>query len=246
LHQLTVATTPEGLFAELLAAEPSRPFVTYYDEATGERTELSVKSLANWIAKTHFLLVDELGLGAGDTALISLPAHWISVAPLLGALTAGLRLTADGPAEVAFVGDQRPGVEAAAALAPEVFAVAPASAALGFRGAEPEGTVDFVVAVRPQADAWGSVRFGATATDPCLDGATRAEVAARAADRAGELGLRRGARVLTTRPWTSATDWLDTLLAPLAVGGSVVYIANCRDSALLDRRAEQERVTDRI
>ena len=71
--------TPEALFDRLLADDPGRPFVTYYDEASGERSELSRKSLANWVAKTHFLLQDELGLGVGDTALIALPPHWISV-----------------------------------------------------------------------------------------------------------------------------------------------------------------------
>ena len=71
--------TPEALFDRLLADDPGRPFVTYYDEASGERAELSRKSLANWVAKTHFLLQDELGLGVGDTALIALPPHWISV-----------------------------------------------------------------------------------------------------------------------------------------------------------------------
>ena len=70
VHQLS----PEALFDRLLAADPGRPFVTYYDEASGERSELSRKSLANWVAKTHFLLVDELGLGVGDTAVIALPA----------------------------------------------------------------------------------------------------------------------------------------------------------------------------
>jgi uncharacterized protein (TIGR03089 family) len=238
--------SPEELFAELLATEPSRPFITYYDEATGERTELSVKSLGNWVAKTHFLLVDELGLGAGDTALLRLPAHWISLAPLLGSLTAGLQLTTEGPADVAFVGDDPADVAAATANAPDVYAVAPSSAAVGFRGAAPEGTADFVVAVRPQADAWGSVQFGAGARDPCLDGATRAEVTARALERAAELGLGAGARVLTTRTWTAANDWLETVLAPLAVGGSVVQVVNGTDPAVLDRRSEQERVTNRI
>ena len=61
-------------------------------------------SLGNWVAKTHFLLTDELGLGVGDAALIDLPAHWISVPCVLGALTAGLALTDDGgSAAVAFV-----------------------------------------------------------------------------------------------------------------------------------------------
>src|SRR6476659_8386318 len=95
--------TPEQRFADLLTANASLPFVTFYDEASGERSELSVKSLANWVAKTHHLLATELGLGVGDTALVAVPAHWISVPIVLGCLTAGLELTPDGAADVAFV-----------------------------------------------------------------------------------------------------------------------------------------------
>src|SRR5689334_3854659 len=132
-------TTPEQQFARLLAAEPGRPFVTYYDEQTGERSELSAKSLANWVAKTHHLLGDELGLGVGDTAVIALPAHWISVPILLGCLTAGLALRESGPGDVAFV---TPETLAAAGNAPDVYAVAPAGAALGFRAAPPAPAAD--------------------------------------------------------------------------------------------------------
>jgi uncharacterized protein (TIGR03089 family) len=237
-------STPEQLFADLLAAEPSRPFITYYDEATSERAELSAKSLANWVAKTHHLLGDELGLGAGDTALIALPAHWISVPAVLGCLTAGLALTAtDAGADVAFVA---PDTLITAAGVPDVYAVAPESAAVGFRGADPAGAADYVTAVRPQEDKWPGVRFGAGPDDLCLDGLSRSEVAALAHTRADELGLSAGARVLSTREWDGAAAWVDTLLAPLAIGGSVVYVRNCADHAVLERRATQERATARI
>ena len=118
MHQLT---TPEQLFSALVAGSPSRPFITYYDEASGERTELSVASLGNWVAKTHFLLTDELGLGVGDGALIDLPAHWLSVPCVLGALTAGLALTSDSAtAAVAFVSGPSSGIDG-----PDAFTVAP-------------------------------------------------------------------------------------------------------------------------
>lgn len=234
-------TTPERLFSERLAADPGRPFVTYYDEATGERSELSAKSLANWVAKTHHLLTGELGLGAGDRALVALPAHWISVPVLLGCLTAGLELTADGAgADVAFVAPQTLGD---AAGVPDVYAVAPESAAVGFRGTPPDGALDYVVAVRPQEDKWPGVHFGAGADDPCFGAMSRAEAAAAAVRRAAELGLAPGVRLLSTREWDGPESWLDSLLAPLAVGGSVVYVRNCPDAATLQRRGEQERVT---
>lgn len=230
-----MSDSPEQLFADLLAREPARPFVTYYDEASGERSELSARSLANWVAKTHHLLVDELGLGAGDTAAIALPLHWISLAPLLGCLTAGLALAADGPADVAFV---VPGTDVDA---PDRFVIAPESARVGI-GAEAQDGADYVAAVRPHADAWPGVRFGASPEDPCWGGLSRAEVAALALARADELGWAPGTRVLCTREWAGPADWLDTVLAPLAAGGSVVYVRGA-SGEVLERRAAQERAT---
>jgi uncharacterized protein (TIGR03089 family) len=234
VHQLD---TPERQFDALLAAEPARPFVTYYDERSGERSELSAKSLANWVAKTHHLLVDELGLGVGDTAHVGVPAHWISVPILLGCLTAGLALSTDGAADVAFVSPASVGE----AAAPEVYAIAPDSAAVGFRdSAVPAGAADYVTAVRPHEDKWPSVQLLGGPDDPCLPGLTRGEVAARPTE------LPAGARLLTTRPWHGPDDWLTALFAPLAVRGSLVIVVNCSDSAVLDRRYEQERATTRL
>jgi uncharacterized protein (TIGR03089 family) len=243
VHRSVSAGTLEEWFASLLAAEPSRPFVTYYDESSGERTELSVKSLANWVAKTHHLLGTELGLGRGDTALVALPAHWITVPVLLGCATAGLALSTTPPAEVGFVTADTLG-RAAGVL--DVYAVAPHQAASGFGASVPAGVSDYVAAVRPQADAWPSVVFGAGEADEFLDGRSRAEIAEQAVARAATLGLGSGARVLSTRLWGGPADWLDCLFAPLAVGGSVIYVASCADPAVLDRRFAQERATVRI
>jgi uncharacterized protein (TIGR03089 family) len=236
VHQLS----PEALFDRLLSADPGRPFVTYYDEASGERSELSRKSLANWIAKTHFLLTDELALGVGDTAVISLPAHWISVPALLGCLTAGLALSDSGPGDVGFVAPDRPRVDA-----PDVFAIAPSSAAVGLGDAVPDGVADYVSAVRPQPDKWAGVRLTATSDDACLPGATRAEAVERARTRASELGAGDGARLLTTADWTSAADWVDALFVPLVVGGSLAVVRNA-DDEVVERRMTQERATVRI
>lgn len=223
-------TTPEAFFDALMTREPSRPFVTHYDEATGERSELSVKSTANWVAKTHHFLGSELGLGVGDLASVQLPAHWLSVPVLLGCLSAGLALTpADDPSAV--VGFVAPGASASAL---DVYAVS----------ARPTGAPDdYIGAVRPQADAWGTVRAPGSLGDPCLPGMSRAQVVEAARTRASELGLGAGARVLTTRPWTSVDDWIDTFFAPLVVGGSLVLVTNCTDDAVLERRMGQERAS---
>jgi uncharacterized protein (TIGR03089 family) len=244
MHQLT----PEQLFADLLASRPAQPFVTYYDEASGERSELSAKSLANWVAKTHHLIADELGLGVGDTAFLAVPTHWISVPALLGCLTAGLAVADRDPAgtDVGFV-EPATAAEAFDAGVPDVFCVAPESAAVGFAGSRPPpGTTDFVVAVRPQEDKWPSVHLPAGPDDFCFEGMTRRQVVQRARERAGELGLTTGVRAITTRDWVGPSAWIDTLFAPLAVGGSVVYVRHCTDDAVLERRMEQERATVRV
>ena len=85
-------TSPEALFDRLLSTDPTAPLLTFYDDSTGERAELSAKSLGNWVAKTHFLLLDELGLAVGDQAVVRLPVHWLAAPVLLGCWFAGLEV----------------------------------------------------------------------------------------------------------------------------------------------------------
>lgn len=95
-------TTFSALLERRLATDPGRPFVTFYDDASGERTELSVTTYANWVAKTANLFVEELMLDPGDDLRIELPPHWLGTV-FLGALwSCGLGLDASAP--VAIVG----------------------------------------------------------------------------------------------------------------------------------------------
>src|SRR5690242_9626951 len=86
----TASPTVVAAFAAVIASDANRPLVTYYDDATGERTELSGATLANWVAKTANMLVDGLGLGTGDRAALALPPRWQTAAVLLGCWSAGL------------------------------------------------------------------------------------------------------------------------------------------------------------
>ena len=65
-------------FAAILEAERrrdgGRPLVTWYDETTGERVELSVATYANWVAKTASLLVEEHDLERGDVLRSTCPS----------------------------------------------------------------------------------------------------------------------------------------------------------------------------
>jgi hypothetical protein len=92
-----MGNTIPSLFAAVVGKDPSLPFLTFYDDATGERTELSGATLANWVSKTANLLVDGCGLGHGDVAAVRLPPHWQTAAILLGAWTAGLSVAYAGP-----------------------------------------------------------------------------------------------------------------------------------------------------
>lgn len=95
-------TTFPELLAGRLRRDPASPFLTFYDDGSGERTELSVTTYANWVAKSANLLVDELMLEPGDTIRIDLPPHWLG-AVFAGAIAAaGVELGDE--AEVAIVG----------------------------------------------------------------------------------------------------------------------------------------------
>ena len=67
------ADTFATLLGQALRHDPGRPLITAYDEHDGARTELSVTTYANWVAKTANLLVDEYLLDDTDTIRLALP-----------------------------------------------------------------------------------------------------------------------------------------------------------------------------
>jgi len=82
--------TPADLLRTELRRDGARPLLTWSDDSSGERVELSVATAANWAAKTANLLADEHGLAAGDAVALDPPAHWLSAVVALGAWTAGV------------------------------------------------------------------------------------------------------------------------------------------------------------
>jgi uncharacterized protein (TIGR03089 family) len=218
-------------FATAAAEDPARPLLTWYDDATGDRTELSGATLDNWISKTANLLVDGLGLGPGDRAGLLLPPHWQAAAVLLGAWSAGLDVTNEKiSVDVIFASADRVN-EAAEWGASERFVLGLAPMALPMRTV-PSGFVDYVAEVRTFGD-----RF-----TPYPDQSDRGLVE-RAAARAAELGLKAGDRVLVDA--AKHPDPLDWLLAPLA-GGATLVLCGALDPAKLDDRAAAERVTTQL
>ena len=86
----------------LLRSDPAGPRITYYDDMSGERIELSTATLANWAAKTGNLLRDEMGAGAASRIAVLLPAHWQTAAVLFGVWWIGAQaVLGGGPADMA-------------------------------------------------------------------------------------------------------------------------------------------------
>jgi uncharacterized protein (TIGR03089 family) len=96
VRQLTTLTS--ALLDPLMVADPVGPRITYYDDATGERIELSTVTLANWAAKTGNLLRDEMGAGPAARVAVLLPAHWQTAAVLFGIWWIGAEVVLDGGA----------------------------------------------------------------------------------------------------------------------------------------------------
>ena len=99
-------TTPGQLLDAALRRDGARPLLTWYDDGSGERIELSVATAANWAAKTANHLVDDLDLQPGDAIGLEPTSHWLSPVVLLGAWTAGVAVDLTGSAEIALPGDQ--------------------------------------------------------------------------------------------------------------------------------------------
>ncbi|WP_460752613.1 TIGR03089 family protein [Nocardiopsis oceani] len=104
----SMSESPAQLWRALVSTDPSRPFVTAYDDL-GDRIELSRATLDNWVSKTSNMLVDGFGTQPGDRAALALPPHWQSLAWVLSCWSVGASvvLAADGIApdtEVAVVG----------------------------------------------------------------------------------------------------------------------------------------------
>jgi uncharacterized protein (TIGR03089 family) len=234
------------IFAAAVGHDPTRPLLTWYDDATGERTELSGATLDNWVAKTANLLVDTGGLGPGDTVAVLLPPHWQTAAVLLGCWAAGLAVDhgpEPRPVEALFAaagtagGD--PGEVAAGWPADERYALALLPMAAPLRQI-PTGFVDYVVEVRGHGDRFSPAQ-PVDPHDVAVVGPTEldhGELVRRAGQRAAELGIGAGDRVLVDAAHHG--DPLDWLLAPLVAGASTVLCARLDHDRLADRVAEEK------
>lgn len=235
--------TPASLLAAALEANPSGPLLTFYDDDTGERIELSATSFDNWVAKTANLLRDGLDAQPGERIELRLPPHWQGAVWILAAWSAGLVVSLEevdilvcGPAPVTET-DARDVVALSLRPLGGPF-ITPLPAGVLDYGAEVFSYGDHFVPYAPVADA-----------DPALVSAgvvhTGGELVEAAVRRAGELALTSGSRVLTRADPASVSGCVDALLAPLAAGASVVLVRNA-DPARREGRLAEEKVTHEI
>lgn len=245
-----------------LTRSGASPLITYYDESTGERTELSATSFANWVDKTANLLVDEVLIEPGQPVALRLarqhPAHWVTLVWVAACWRVGCPVLI-GPGH----GEQ---ADAAGTVAdpsgqdretPAVEVVGPAEAdtpstieriacslhplGLGFTDPLPEGTVDYGLEVRGQPD-----RYTGPVPDP--DTSAWAERDLELSQREithrceGDPGQRRMVLPRNDRVWP---DVEDALARPVVTGGSSVIVLGAdADRVASIRSAERAEPAD--
>lgn len=223
----------------LLRSDPVGPRITYYDDDSGERVELSTVTLANWAAKTANLLRDELGAGAGSRVAVLLPAHWQTAAVLFGVWWIG--------ADVVFGGSEADIALCTAGRLDEADAAVGAAGEIAALSLDPFGkpVPDLPVGITDYASAvrvHGDQIVGERQPGPALAGQSVDQVLSAAENSVVAQELVSTDRVLSTKSWDTAEELVDNLVAVYFAGASLVQVAN-PDPSVQDRRRETEKVT---
>ena len=243
--------TPADLFAAALRDAPAAPLVTYYDDTTAERVELSATTLANWVAKTANLLQDEFDVGPGSTVAVALPVHWQTAAVLLAVWSCGATVLDTAAEDEGRLADADVVLAARDRLAPleeldlpELMGLSLHPLGMGMTGYAGQAR-DFALEVRVHGDVF----FPHQPPDPADPGLllgglslTLGGLESTARELADRLGIRAGDRVLVDDRTALEAGPVAWLLAPLAAGASLVL---CRAPIpeALPRRVTDERVT---
>lgn len=233
-------TTFDTILSRLLRGDAGRPLVTFYDHASGERTELSVTTYANWVAKTASLFAEELDLERGQRLRVDLPTHWLGPVVLGAAWTLGLVVTEDDDPDAVVCGPD--GLATWADRAHELPVVASALHPLATRFPDgvPPDVHDLGIEVWSQPDAF--VTWDPPGgDDPATDTLTQAQLWDAAA---AESGLSRGDRVLTEENPASPSG-LPSFTEPLVKEGSLVLVAHA-EPGRLEATYAAERATARF
>jgi len=226
-------TTPSDVLT-LLARDPGRPRLTWYGDGP-ERIELSGAVLANWVAKTTNLLVEELDAASGEAVVLDLPAHWRTLVWALATWGTGAtaHLSPAGPPQPATAAHARALVTTrpaawldgrAVPAGTDVVAVALPGLARSFGEPLPPGVLDAAADTMTYGDVVGHV----TPTEPgadalVADGAHRVTHADLVPWAVSGTSAPAGARVLL-RADAGVVPTLRAALGAWAQDGSVVLL----------------------
>jgi uncharacterized protein (TIGR03089 family) len=204
-------------------ADASVPLLTYYDQSTGERVELSATTTANWVAKTSNFLVDELDADTSTRIRIGLPTHWLRFVWILSAWNVGAAVV-DSAADIGLSG---PELEA-----DERHRVAASLRPLGGRFiTEPEGFLDLGAEVPGHGDHF-------FAMDPPTQETLAIEIGGAGRTHADVLATTPDSRRIVVEPGTVERD--AALIAAALLGGGSLVVVTSATPADLARVAEQE------
>ena len=231
-----------ALIAERLRQRVSsagaEPLITYYELASGVRTELSAVTFANWVDKTCNLIADEYLLDPGDVVELALaveyPGHWVTACWELACWRLGLTVsvTSGIPPSLVVTGpDWSPYVTGGV----DVVACSLHPLGLGFAAPPPTGVADYSLEVRGQPDSFATAPQSGLAlawADPHRQ-LTQADLI----DLPGPAGRR---LVQPREPWAACRDGL---LTALVSQGSVVVVVG-DDPARLAKIISAERIDD--
>jgi uncharacterized protein (TIGR03089 family) len=230
--------TPAQLLERRLRDDASSPLITYYDDATGERTEVSASTFATWVAKFACLLSEE-DIEQGDDVAVALPAHWQTVVAVHAAWRVGAAVRWHS-VEGAVIRDRVICDEAAlddlpAGARPLALSLRPLGAAMHHQR---PGVVDLATELPGQPDRC-DLPQPAGATTGLVDGAQRVALDALG----GQVeALAEKSRVMLCADTWDTGQLLLAALGPLLCAGSLV-ICRHADPGVLERRASVERVT---
>ncbi|HUH06396.1 MAG TPA: TIGR03089 family protein [Egibacteraceae bacterium] len=267
------ASSLADLSAAVLRRRGHAPFLTFYDDSSGERTEFSYATFDNWVAKTANFLVEEFDVGAGHRVVAATGTHWTTaviafacwragacLAPVPSAATDQLASAAGDPTAAAvFVEESAlPAFHQASAAAGTLgAAVVAVGAGLGARLTTDGGDVlSFGEEVPAFADHFDAVvvpRDAAALAAGAVEPAPAAESPAAAAQSltmAELLGATAATRTgLASSDRLLAAGPLHTveglILGCLApfAAGASVVLVRNLDAGTLERKLRDERVT---
>ena len=216
----------------------SEPLITYYDLGSGERTELSGVSFANWVDKTSNLLVDELMIVPEDPVELAVatghPGHWVTLVWQLACWQVGAVVTLGQPwsAKVLAAGPDQGWISGQNT---QVVICSLHPLGLGLPQPPTGGVLDYALEVRGQPDQHAAMPQSGLALAWWDDERqrTQADLINRPVPAAPSRRL-----IRPSDPWSTTQT---ALLDPLVGGGSSVIVVGAADDDTVARIAEQEK-----